>query len=76
MRVYRPLPVLKFLPLQPKIAVGDEVVTSGRGGLIPPGLIVGRVDAASPARVTVRPHVEMARLDYVTVLPFASVPPP
>ena len=31
-----PLPRLRFLPLNPSFAVGDLVLTSGRGGILPP----------------------------------------
>ena len=41
----RPLPALRFLPLNPGFAVGDRVLTSGHGGLLPPGLPVGRIEA-------------------------------
>ena len=30
-----PVPSLRFLPLKPGFAIGDRVLTSGRGGLLP-----------------------------------------
>ena len=36
-------PDLIFLPLNPRLSLGDAVVTSGRGGVLPPGLAVGIV---------------------------------
>jgi rod shape-determining protein MreC len=38
-------PGLVFLPINPRLSVGDRVVTSGRGGVLPPGLAVGVVRA-------------------------------
>ncbi|MEL7543400.1 MAG: rod shape-determining protein MreC [Pseudomonadota bacterium] len=52
---------------RPKI--GDDVRTSGHGGLFPPGLSVGRVTALTP-RITVAPHADDDRIDFVSVLLF------
>jgi len=69
-------PVLRFLPLNPRVAVGDRVVTSGRGGVLPPGLAVGTVRAIDDDRVTVRTSVDWDRLEYVRLLDYAPVLPP
>ena len=71
-----PLPALRFLPLEPRFAQGDEVVTSGRGGLIPPGLLVGRIAAIGPERVAVRPAVDLGRLDYLTIVRYRGLEVP
>lgn len=71
-----PRPTLRFLPLDPDYKVGDRVITSGRGGLIPPGLVVGRVATVAGRKVTVETFVDWARLDYVALLHYQSVPPP
>ena len=64
-----PLPILRFLPLKPGFAIGDRVLTSGRGGLLPAGLAVGRIERRrAAARLRVRPFVDWARLDYVALL--------
>ena len=65
-------PVLRFLPLDPGFAAGDEVLTSGRGGMLPPGLMVGRITAAVDGNVRVRPLVDWTRLDYVALLDLAA----
>ncbi len=60
-----------------RVANGDEIVTSGEGGLLPRGLRVGRVDRKSDGvgsevlRADLYAHFE--RLDYVSVL-FHDVP--
>lgn len=71
-----PLPTLRFLPLDPGFAAGDRVLTSGRGGLLPPGLAVGRIEAGEAGRLQVRPFVDWARLDYVELLGVAATPLP
>lgn len=69
-------PLLVFLPLAPRLSVGDRVVTSGRGGLLPPGLAVGVVSAVGDERVAVRTWVDWDRLEYVRLLEHAAVRPP
>ncbi len=71
-----PNPKLRFLPLNPRVRLGDEVLTSGRGGLLPPGLPVGRVRAVRDRQVVVEPYVDWTRLDYVAVLDYPGVTPP
>jgi rod shape-determining protein MreC len=64
-----PEPRLIYLPDGAKIAVGDDVATSGAGGLFPAGLRIGVVtgDPAHP-RITMRANLD--RLEYVSVLFF------
>lgn len=72
-----PEPALRFLPVNPGLAVGDLVLTSGEGGLLPAGLSVGRVSAVGGQEVAkVRPFVDWGRLDHVAVLLDAGVRPP
>jgi rod shape-determining protein MreC len=71
-----PLAELRFLPMNPSVVVGDRVLTSGRGGLLPPGLPVGEVVHVDDRRVLVRPLVDWDRLDYVAVLENDPVPAP
>jgi len=63
-------PTLVFLPPGIEIARGDRVVTSGDGGLLPPGITVGTISDAggdgTPARVTLASGVDA--LDFVRVL--------
>jgi len=71
-----PLPRLRFLPLDPRVAVGDRVITSGADGLLPAGLPVGVVTQVDEQGVRVRPYVDWSRLDYVTILDLPPVVPP
>ncbi|MDX6752200.1 rod shape-determining protein MreC [Geminicoccaceae bacterium 1502E] len=70
------LPRLRFLPLSPGLAVGDRVLTSGVGGILPPGLLVGEIVQIGEQEVLVRPLVDWQRLDHVSVLVWEGVPAP
>jgi rod shape-determining protein MreC len=69
-------PGLVFLPLNPRLSVGDRVVTSGRGGVLPPGLAVGVVSQIGEQKVAVAPLVDWDRLAYLRLLEYARVLPP
>jgi rod shape-determining protein MreC len=69
-------PNLVFLPLNPRLVVGNRVLTSGRGGVLPPGLEIGTVIAIDDAGVTVEPSVDFARLEYLRLLEYAQIVPP
>lgn len=63
-----------------KVAVGDEVVTSGLGASFPPGLVVGKVTAIHGddgmfQSVEVEPVVDVSRVRAAMVL-LAPPPPP
>jgi rod shape-determining protein MreC len=53
-----------------RIKVGDRVVTSGEGGVFPPGLPVGVVTALGSHGVRVEPFVELSQLDYVMIVDY------
>lgn len=62
--------------MDPEVKVGDRVLTSGRGGLLPFGLPVGEIVRIEERRVFVRPFVDWDRLDWVSVLATEPVPAP
>jgi len=59
---------LAFLPAEAKPAIGELVLTSGHGGVLPAGLAVGRVERVEDDRIWVRPAVDFRHLGYVSVL--------
>lgn len=69
-------PALRFLPINPAFKVGDRIVTSGRGGLIPPGLLIGQISAITDEKVSVRSYVDWSRLDHLSLLHYSGVRPP
>lgn len=65
---------VRYLPLLADVVVGDEVVTSGMGGIFPKGIPVGRVTAVERAsgalfqEAVLQPKVDLGRLEEVVVL--------
>ena len=72
-------PRLLYVPSQDAVKVGDRVVTSGEGGVFPPGLPVGEVSSVDSAGPRVDPYVELSQLGYVMVVDYGlanSLPEP
>lgn len=69
-------PRLEFLPLSPRFEIGDRVITSGRGGVLPAGLMIGEISRIEGSRVAVRPAVDWQAIDFVAVLRHAPLPAP
>jgi rod shape-determining protein MreC len=65
---------LHYIPLSENITKGDSVVTSGAGGIYPPGILVGRVLSVrkeldkSFYTIVVRLSVDFEKLSYVYVV--------
>jgi rod shape-determining protein MreC len=59
---------LEFLPAEARPAIGELVLTSGHGGVLPAGLAVGRVEQVDGDYVQVRPAVDFRNLSYVSIL--------
>lgn len=65
---------LDFVPLEAAVAPGDVVLTSALGGLLPPGLLVGRVaEVEAPEqdlhqRIVVEPLGDLARIEQVLIM--------
>ena len=68
------LMALRFLPAEASSSVGDLVQTSGHGGVLPPGIPVGRIASIDGDRITVRPVVDLQRLSFVTILTMEEYP--
>jgi rod shape-determining protein MreC len=66
-------PRLVFLPENAKLVPGERIVTSGHGGALPAGLLVGIVTSAGEGTMRVEPIVDWDRLEYVRVIDFESV---
>ncbi|WP_205504127.1 rod shape-determining protein MreC [Rufibacter psychrotolerans] len=65
---------LHYIPLSEKVYKGDSVITSGAGGIYPPGIMVGRVISVrkeldkSFYTIVVRLSVDFEKLSYVYVV--------
>ena len=61
-------PPLEFLEDRETVRPGDRVVTSGDGGVFPPGLLVGQVTQTQSGRLRVRLAADMQRLEFLRVV--------
>ena len=61
-------PPLEFLESHERVRPGDRIVTSGDGGVLPAGLLVGTVVQGSDERLRVRPAADYERLEFLRVL--------
>lgn len=65
-----PRPRLHYLPPEAAVQVGDRVVTSGHGGVFPPGLPVGVVASVADGVVRVEPFVDASRVEHVQLIDY------
>ncbi|HDN79448.1 MAG: rod shape-determining protein MreC [Chloroflexi bacterium] len=65
---------MRFIPLDAPVSVGDVVLTSGLGGLLPRGLVIGQVieidkkDYALFQEARLQPTVDFNQLEFVLVI--------
>jgi rod shape-determining protein MreC len=63
-----PAPLLEFLEKPDLVRPGDQVVTSGDGGILPAGLLVGAVAQGTDRRLRARLAADYERLEFLRVL--------
>lgn len=63
-------PCLRYLDAGAAIKVGDRVVTSGQGGVFPPGLPVGVVASLDDGAPRVEPYVELSQVEYLRIVDY------
>ncbi|MDB5405489.1 MAG: rod shape-determining protein MreC [Rhodospirillales bacterium] len=63
-------PRLVYLPPRSALKVGDRLVTSGNGGIFPPGLPVGVVSGITDGIIRVQPYAELSRLDFLRIVDY------
>ena len=65
---------LKYITKNQDIAEGDEVISSGMGGVFPKGFMIGRVGSVEKLdtelflKIRIVPHVDFSKLEEVLVL--------
>ncbi len=64
-------PRLLYLPPEATVARGDRVVTSGHGGLFPPGVPIGVVASAGERGVKVQPLADLSRVEHLRLVNYA-----
>jgi rod shape-determining protein MreC len=65
-------PRLAFVRRRTVVLAGDRVITSGHGGVLPPGLLVGWVVRVEGRMKTVRTAVTWSRLTHVWVVDYEA----
>jgi rod shape-determining protein MreC len=72
---------MMYIPQEEDVRVGDIVLTSGLGGLMPKGLVIGQVTEVQQREyetfqaATVRPAVDLTRFELALVITdFEQVP--
>ena len=63
-------PSLRYVEAGGAIKIGDRIVTSGQGGVFPPGLPVGVVTAFGGELARVEPYVELSRVEYLRLVDY------
>lgn len=61
---------LDYVEAGSKMEAGERIVTSGDGGVFPPGIPVGVISGISGNIVTVKPLADWARMEYVSVVAY------
>ena len=69
------LPPLKFIESPGQIEPGDRVVTSGDGGVFPPGLLAGQVTQDADGRIRVKLSADFRRLKFIRVIRHKPIAP-
>jgi rod shape-determining protein MreC len=62
--------VLKYVSGDLSATVGDRIVTSGHGGVFPPGLPVGVITTMEGGTVSVQPFVDWEQIEYVRLVDY------
>jgi rod shape-determining protein MreC len=63
-----PQPSLFYLPPDAIVEPGQRIVTSGHGGVFPPGLPVGRISTVGENGVRVEPFVDWDRMEFLRLV--------
>lgn len=61
-------PLLDFIENAEQVRPGDRVVSSGDGGVFPPGLLIGQVAEDRGGRLRVRLSADFQRLEFLRLL--------
>ena len=70
------VPLLDFIENPQLVRPGDRVVTSGDGGVLPAGLVIGEVVQDVGGRLRVRMAADTERLEFLRVLRATPTPKP
>lgn len=63
---------LIHLPQGAVVSPGERIITSGHGGVFPPGLPIGVVSSVSDNGIEIETFIERNRLEYVRIVDFGD----
>lgn len=63
-------PSLRYVDAGGMVRIGDRIVTSGQGGVFPPGLPVGVVVSVDGDAPRVEPYAALSRADYLRLVDY------
>ena len=63
-------PSLRYVDAGVTIRIGDRIVTSGQGGVFPPGLPVGVVASVDSEGARIEPYAALSRVDYLRLVDY------
>src|SRR5438270_1670007 len=63
-------PSLRYADGGVAVRIGDRIVTSGQGGVFPPGLPVGVVARVDSEGIWVEPYAALSRIDYLRLVDY------
>jgi rod shape-determining protein MreC len=63
-------PSLRYVDAGGTMRIGDRIVTSGQGGVFPPGLPVGIVASVDTEGARVEPYATLSRVDYLRLVDY------
>jgi len=63
-------PILRYADAGAVAHIGDRLVTSGQGGVFPPGLPVGVVASVDGEGARVEPYAALSRVDYLRIVDY------
>jgi rod shape-determining protein MreC len=63
-------PSLLYLAPAASVRIGDRIVTSGEGGVFPPGLPIGVIAIVGGEATRVQPYVELSQVEYVRIVDY------
>ncbi len=63
-------PVLLYLGPRVEVQVGDRIVTSGHGGVFPPGLPIGKVASVGADGIRIQPFVDWGHMEYLRLIDY------
>jgi len=63
-------PSLRYADAGGTMRIGDRIVTSGQGGVFPPGLPVGVVASVDSEGARIEPYAALSRVDYLRLVDY------